>query len=91
MRGHSFFTESPCSHLTKGGTPLRTECGHGHPLRGPADYFPNGDCRHCDKNRVAKYKARRRAMMEFAREFERAGQLDLSAYVTPPAAWTDDD
>src|SRR4051794_29642946 len=35
---------------------LYRECSNGHQLKGPLDIMPNGTCRHCDKDRAAKYR-----------------------------------
>lgn len=48
-------------------------CVHGHPQRGPTDYFPNGDCRHCDRDAQGRYRSRRRAAMELAVALESHG------------------
>ena len=55
----------------------RSECSHGHPQRGPMDYFPDGQCRHCDRDRQAKYKTRRKEAMGLLRSLESRG-IDIT-------------
>lgn len=48
-------------------------CAHGHPQRGPADYFEDGQCRRCDRARQSRYRTRRRAAVELAQALESYG------------------
>jgi GTP-binding protein EngB required for normal cell division len=60
---------------------MRIECAHGHPQRGPLDYLPDGQCRHCDRDRQAKYQARRKEAMALYRALEAHG-VDVTAIHT---------
>lgn len=51
----------------------RDTCSHGHPQRGPADYFDDGQCRQCDRDNQGRYRTRRRAAMELALALEAEG------------------
>ena len=51
----------------------RDICSHGHPQRGPFDYFDDGQCRHCDRNNQGRYRSRRRAALELAQALEAHG------------------
>lgn len=48
-------------------------CSRGHPQRGPADYFDDGQCRACDRVRQSRYRSRRRAAVELAHALEAHG------------------
>lgn len=51
----------------------RDVCSHGHPQRGPLDYFDDGQCRHCDRNNQGRYRSRRRSAMELVDALESHG------------------
>lgn len=51
----------------------RDSCNHGHPQRGPLDYFDDGQCRECDRGNQGRYRTRRRAAMELAQLLESHG------------------
>lgn len=51
-----------------------SECRRGHRLTGsPLDTLPDGDCRECDRQYQAKYKARRRLAMALLHAAEDRG------------------
>lgn len=41
--------------------------------KGHCDWYVNGECRVCTHEWQRTYRARRKAAMEFAKQFERAG------------------
>ena len=50
------------------------KCGRGvHDIRGPLDRLPNGQCRHCDRDRQRGYRQRRRLGIALLKQMERAG------------------
>jgi hypothetical protein len=54
------------------------QCTNGHPNNGPLDRLPDGSCRHCDRVRQARYKARRSQAMRLLNRLE-AGGIDVGA------------
>lgn len=48
-------------------------CHNDHPIRGPRDLLPNGDCRECDRQYQARYRTRRGQAMRLMRGLEAAG------------------
>lgn len=55
---------------------MRT-CINGHPDRGPLDRTKRGECVHCERDSAAKYRAKRKAALDFVRKLEAAG-VDVS-------------
>jgi hypothetical protein len=52
-------------------------CANGHPQRTSLDRTVTGECRHCEHDRAAKYRARRKKAMDLFRSLEAAG-IDVS-------------
>jgi hypothetical protein len=68
-------------------------CRNDHEIRGPMDRLPDDSCRHCDHARQARWRAKKRAEVEFAKWVMEPAIFDaiMEKLAEPPSTWSGDD